>query len=147
MQLSEEYILALKALRRKIDLEETKPDLGYFVIQQNKIQSSLNLLIVMRIPNRKLFTRKWIEWLERSTLGTLINAYQLCARRSNEEEDLIQHLRIYNNKRKDLIHKIEKVGSVSKYTEVAIKLGDEIKKILDNLIDEEIKIIGLDRRI
>jgi len=145
MQPKEQYISTLKSLRRKIDLEEAKPNLGNFVIQQNKIQSSLNLLIVMRFPNRKLFTNKWIEWLEGSTLGVVINVYQLCARRTREEENLMQYLRSYNGERRDLIHKINKVSDVSKYTEKALKLGINIEKILDILIDKETKKIGIDR--
>ncbi len=143
MQPAEEYTLALKALRRKIDLEESKPNLGDFVIQQNKIQSLLNLLIAMRVPNRKLFTNEWIKWLEGSTLGVVINVYQLCAHKVRKEENLMQYLRSYNGERRDLIHKINKVSDVSKYTVRALQLGIEIEKILDNLIDEEAKRIGM----
>jgi len=82
-----------------------KPELGDFLIQQNKIQTALMLIIFYRGASQGLLDKKLIKKLENSTLGALIDFYKLCAKQTQEEVELIRDLEKYNSLRNKLTHR------------------------------------------
>lgn len=129
----------VESLNKERDIFKSYPDLGNFVVQQYRIQSLLILLIKFRA---KLMDKQLKQWIEDTTLGTIIKIYQLCANKTIEENKMIVCLQNYNKKRNSIIHKIDivnKLQPISKYIKTSIQLGNKIKKHLIRLIENEIK--------
>jgi hypothetical protein len=105
---------------------------GEFIIQTNEVQSFLILLILLKVvlPNKNLS-----EYLEKSTLGNLINSFRICAS-SLREASLINYLDLYNNSCNALAHKMyTKKELTEKDCELAIKLGEKILMELKSLLN------------
>ena len=105
---------------------------GQFVIQTNEVQLHLISLIFLRttLPSKKLK-----QYLERLTLGNLINCFRICVKNS-VELSLTDDLETYNEKRNTLVHKMY---TNKKLTEtdckLSIKLGEKLLTKLKSLIN------------
>ena len=131
----EENIKHIKELLVKRMIEQTRilrhSKYGQFIIQTNEVQFYLISLIFLRtiLPSKKLK-----QYLERLTLGNLINCFRICVKNS-VEASLVDGLEIYNNKRNALAHKMY---TNKKLTEtdctLSIKLGEKLLTKLKSLI-------------
>ena len=125
----------IKELLVKRMIEQTRilrhSKYGQFIIQTNEVQFYLISLIFLRtiLPSKKLK-----QYLERLTLGNLINCFRICVKNS-VEASLVDGLEIYNNKRNALAHKMY---TNKKLTEtdckLSIKLGEKLLTKLKSLI-------------
>lgn len=105
---------------------------GQFIIQTNEVQLLLVFLILLKaLPSREL---KY--YLERSTLGNLINSFRICA--NSSELCLIRPLEKYNAARNALAHKMySKKKLTEKECELSIELGEEILEVLTLVLGKE----------
>jgi len=106
---------------------------GQFIIQTNNVQSLLFLLILSRTV---LLSKRLIKYLERLTLGNLINCFRINTK-NPVELSLIDSLDIYNGARNALVHKMyTKQALTERDCELSIKLGEELLIELKALIRE-----------
>lgn len=116
-------------------------DLVKFIIQQNYIHGLLQKIISLRT---KLIDKKLINQIEGKTLGQLKSDFQLLAKYSRAEAELLKKIEAYNVKRNKIIHKLfmiddDLISNISlKHT---INKGQDIIKQLDSLVDIELKKI------
>jgi hypothetical protein len=130
---------AINTLLIRTLAEKGKNDLEKFLFQQNLIQFLLIKLILLRT---KLRDKKLEDWIERASLGNLIQIYKVCASQNEIEVSLIKLLNQYNKRRNYLIHKIVKNSNYKKVKDEAgnaNKDGLEIIKSLEKLLKNELK--------
>lgn len=118
---------------------ESKNTLERFVVQQNYIQYLLADIVILRsgFPDKEL-----INYLQKTTIGTLILFYRATSEKNDDEAILISALDKYNEKRNYLTHKLLRDSSgmsFEKEAESANKIGAAIMKILDTYIDQKLK--------
>ena len=122
-------LLVKRMLEQKRILRDSK--YGQFIIQTNEVQFYLTSLILLRtiLPSKKLR-----QYLERLTLGNLINCFRICVRSSNELS-LTDFLESYNEKRNALAHKMYTNKKLTETDcESSIKLGEKLLTELKSLI-------------
>lgn len=110
---------------------------GEFIIQTNKVQFYLVLLILTKAirPNKKLKNN-----LERLELGHLIGYFRVCAK-SSDEVALIQSLEKYKDSRNALAHRmfIKDKKLTIRECELSIQLGEEILKVITQCLEQYIR--------
>lgn len=119
-----------KIVKRLVKQEEIKTNSKYgkFIIQTNKVQWLLGLLILSRSLNPNDKQKKYLEDL---TLGVLISTYKLFAYNTSSEDKLIVSLVKYNKARIAVAHKMFTDEKLTPGMCVsATKLGDKIIKDL-----------------
>lgn len=140
----------IEARIKALKILSIEPELGSFVIQQNDIQNLLTYLVIQRGKNYNLIDKKWIEELEKSTLGKVIKFYQLSANKVSEEIKLIGKLKRYNKIRNSLIHNKMELNDYQLNEDIlkeSKKLGTEILEILNKLITEELKELIKNKKV
>lgn len=104
---------------------------GEFIIQTNEVQKILTILILLRTFKPY---KKFKKYLERITLGNLINNFRICVKNS-EELLLVKSLELYNESRNALAHKMfTKDELTEKECKLSIELGEEILGGLRDLL-------------
>jgi len=122
-------LLIKRMLKQRYILRNSK--YGQFIIQTNEVQSHLILLILLRtaLPNEKLH-----KYLERMTLGSLINCFRICIKNS-DELTLVNFLKSYNKGRITLAHRMyTKKRLTETNCELSIKSGEKLLTKLKKLI-------------
>jgi hypothetical protein len=108
---------------------------GEFIIQTNRVQFYLTLLIQLRCF---VVDDEFRKHLERSQFGQLIGYFNVCARDSSELKT-VEGLRIYNESRNALAHKMFTDKKLStKECVASIEVGDSLIRYLIILIDKEV---------
>jgi len=104
---------------------------GELIIQSNEIQ--LYLILYIKLTAIKI-NKKLSKDIEKATLGSLINYYQLCIK-TEEEKSLVKGLSMYNESRNSLAHKMFTEKKLTdRECEISIELGDTLLIMLKNLI-------------
>lgn len=112
---------------------------GEFIIQSNEVQ--FYLVFFIKLTATKI-NKKLSKDVEGSTLGTLINYFQLCIK-TEDEKLLIGGLLKYNESRNSLAHKMFTDKMLTeRECNVSIELGDTLLTILKELIAQKVKKYG-----
>jgi hypothetical protein len=106
---------------------------GAFIVQTNEVQLKLALAVLQRsgLPDKD-----YVEKLERSELGPLLNLYKACVKTiSPAATTLVRDLGTYKGYRNRLAHKMfEGKRLTPAECEEAIKLGESILRRLNQLV-------------
>ena len=106
---------------------------GAFIVQTNEVQLKLALAVLQRsgLPDKD-----YVEKLERSELGPLLNLYKACVKTvSSAAVTLVLDLGTYKGYRNRLAHKMFQGKRLTPAEcEKAIKLGETILRRLNQLV-------------
>ncbi len=129
----------LEALKERIELLETEPMIGEFVIKQNEVQIFLSDLLMLRSNKQGLVDKKLIRNIYSSTLGKTIMFFKFFANKTDAEKILIKKLEEYNKYRNKLIHNENLNYKLDKrQLEKINKSGVEILQEVFDLIKKEL---------
>ncbi len=112
---------------------------GEFIIQTNEVQLWLSFIILIRTTHR---TKQLKNNLENAEFGKLIGYFLVCLKTT--DLNLLKTLNTYKTDRNALAHKMFTNKKLTvKQCEKAIELGNELLKLLKNMVNLELKEIEL----
>ncbi|MCX6759442.1 MAG: hypothetical protein NT012_02675 [Candidatus Nealsonbacteria bacterium] len=115
--------------------EENKK-FGEFIVQTNKVQFYLSILVVLQsfFPDKK-----YREYVEGAEFGSVINLFCACGKNEEGTVKFIKRLRKYKKQRNRLAHKMFSAEKLTKKEcEQAIIEGEKILKDLSVFIKEKL---------
>lgn len=114
---------------------------GKFILQTNEVQTTLAIAVLLY---SSLPDKKYSKFLSEITLGNLIFMFQACMERTAEIKKLLSMLKDYNKPRRMIAHKmyLSERRLSQKDAEQAMKIGKDILKILNTLIDKKHELIS-----
>jgi len=132
--------IAGKMINIRRNLENQK--YGEFIIQTNKVQLYLILLIRLRSLDKSNVFGKHLEKLQ---FGQIITCFNICAKDLSEIK-MVKSLKVYKGARNDLAHKMFTSEKLTiKECVMAINLGDELLKHLIVAIKLEFKNVAQEK--
>src|SRR3989338_3016270 len=115
---------------------------GKFILQTNEVQTTLAVAILLYSSLRDKEYNKFL--FERAMFGQLIFMFQACIKRIPETQKLLPILKHYNKSRQKIAHDMhlsEKRFNQNE-AEQAMKIGKDILKTLDSLINDKHKLMS-----